>query len=153
MNFLNDPCGKLNLCEEDAHHFQLFIALAFDQVWMLQNKITLHPTTVIKPLQLANLITRQSRDHLQAWDARQTSPHRNQFSNYISSYCFQYDAIVRLNFSMAAVVCLDLLGNIIEAETRHLPNITDPLIAEAPCSPTCILSYMQTQVHQYRFGG
>lgn len=54
--------------KENAHHFQLFDAIAFDQVWMLRNKIRFHPTTVINPIQAANLISWQSKDHLMAWE-------------------------------------------------------------------------------------
>lgn len=126
-----DPKGKLNLRDEAVHHFQNFATLAFDLVWMLRNKIRLHSTAAINPIYLANLVSRQSKEHLTAWiKAQFMHPHRT-CSIQLSPFCLQYDAAVRGEFSMAAVVCLYMSNTILEAQTIHLPCITDPLVAEA----------------------
>lgn len=61
-----DPKGKLSLSEADAHHFQLFAAVALDQVWMLCNKIRMNSFTSFDPIKLAVGISKFSSEHLKA---------------------------------------------------------------------------------------
>lgn len=47
------PNRKLKILVEESHHFQLFAAIACDQIWSLRNKVRLAPSTSIEPLSLS----------------------------------------------------------------------------------------------------
>lgn len=117
----------------NAHHFQLFVAIAFDQlIWMLRNKVRLNQILNFDTINITTTISRLSLEHLWAWRAAPNLIATSKFNNWRSlAYRLQYDVAVRSTFSMAPAICLDELGNIMKAQTKLLPDISDPLSTEA----------------------
>lgn len=127
------PGEKLSILQEEAHHFQIYAAVAFDQIWHLRNKVRLNPSLRIDPIQLSRTISRTSTEYFQAW--RNLSNlflrHSNTIAQAKPAFQIQFDAAIKSNVSMAALICLNSTGSIIAAQTQCLPEISDPLLAEA----------------------
>lgn len=130
LSAIINPGCKLCLPQEFIPLFQLFATLTFDQVWMLRNKVKHNPGTSIDPLKLSLVVLRLSNEYKHSWRQAPfiqtcgfSSPPQR------SGYRFQFDAAVRQDYSLAVVVCLDPENTVIEAETKFLPGISNPLLA------------------------
>ncbi|KAB1202680.1 hypothetical protein CJ030_MR8G012632 [Morella rubra] len=99
---------------------------------MLRNKVRLNQILNFDTIDITTTISRLSLEHLRAWRAAPNLIATSKVNNLGSlAYRLQYDAAVRSTFSMVAVICLDELGNIMEAQTKLLPDISDPSSTEA----------------------
>lgn len=133
LKVIINPRIKLRIPEEEAHHFQLFVAVACDQIWMWRNRVRLNPFTIIDPLSLSNSINCLAKEHSHAWSDSKFIIHHSARSSLQNQalYRIQYDAAVWQHFFMPAVVCLDQNNKIMAAKTQILPEISSPISAEA----------------------
>lgn len=133
IRILLQPNSKLHIPIEDTHHFQLFAAISCDQIWAVRNRVRLAPTSSIQPFKLTADIKRLSLEHRAAWLSKTSNFKISSVLNTSTPSLFkvQFDAAVKSNFSVAAVVCLDIDHRVLTAQTKYLPEISDPLCAQA----------------------
>jgi hypothetical protein len=103
-----------------SHLFQIFAAVACDQIWFARNK-TLHENLIPNALDISSCINRIALNHHSAWNTK-LAPQLAVWSPPIMHfYKINYDTPIRHSFSTQAAVCRDSTGSIIQCSSIISP--------------------------------
>jgi len=107
----------------DSHLFQIFAAVACDQIWLARNKAH-HENLVPNALTISIMTNRLSNEHYGAWKL-QGSPYFPVWKWPIAStFKINYDTAIRDTFSAQSAVCCDSNGSVIHCLVQVSPPCT-----------------------------
>jgi hypothetical protein len=113
----------------DSHLFQIFAAVACDQIWFARNK-ALHENLIPNALDISSCINKIALNHHLAWNTKLV-PHLAVWSPPITHfYKINYDTAIRQSFSAQAAVCRDSTGSIVQCSSIISPPCS-ALLGEA----------------------
>jgi hypothetical protein len=122
LSFILHP-HKIGISASDSHSFQIFAAVACDQIWFARNKAH-HENLIPNAMALSVKINRLSNEHYGAWKLQVTPSFPGWKRPLAFSFKINFDTAIRDTFSTQSAVCRDSMGSIIHCLAQVSPPCT-----------------------------